>query len=305
MSDVIDGQTRLLGVMGWPVEHSLSPPMHNAVLERLGLNCRYVPLPVLPSRISQAVKGVASLGFQGVNVTVPHKQRVMAALDELTPEARAVGAVNTIVITRDQNSDMHLSGHNTDVAGFTDSLRAGGFDPARSRSSLVVGAGGAARAVVYALLMAGSGRVTVINRTAVRAERLVADLSFAGPGRLDAVALEPRQLVESAQKADLLVNTTTLGMWPHIESSIWPEDLPIPASLTVYDLVYNPLETRLLGQARRSGARAIDGLGMLARQGALALAMWLDEPLDVSWAAGQMREVCARRLRAQAERRQS
>jgi shikimate dehydrogenase len=298
MSDAIDGQTGLLGVMGWPVEHSLSPAMHNAVLDRLGLNWRYLPLAVHPAWAGEALRGAAALGFRGVNVTVPHKQRVMAGLDEITPEARAVGAVNTIVITRGEEGAAHLSGHNTDVKGFIGSLRAGGFDPAGSRSALVVGAGGSARAVVYGLLAAGCAEVIVLNRTEARAAQLVDDLASAGRGRLRAAALEYRRLTTLAEEADLLVNTTTLGMWPHTETSIWPDGYRLPASLTVYDLVYNPLETRLLAEARRSGARAIDGLGMLARQGALALDLWLDEPLDVNWATGQMRDMCIQRLRA-------
>jgi shikimate dehydrogenase len=293
MSAAVDGTTRLLGVMGWPVAHSLSPAMHNVVLHRLGLNWCYLPLPVPPARVAEAVQGAAALGFRGVNVTVPHKQSVMAGLDEITPEARAVGAVNTIVISRREDGKAHLSGHNTDVLGFTGSLRAGGFEPAESRLAWVVGAGGSARAVVYGLLAAGCGEVIVLNRTESRAEQLVADLGFAGEGRLRAAALESGRLVALAKEADLLVNTTTLGMWPTTERSIWPEGPQLPASLTVYDLVYNPLETQLLSQTRRAGARAIDGLGMLARQGALALELWLDDPLDVAWATGEMREVCA------------
>ena len=302
MSDAIDGQTRLLGVMGWPVEHSLSPAMHNAVLDRLGLNWRYLPLPVHPAWVGEAIRGAAALGFRGVNVTVPHKQSVMAGLDEIAPEARAVGAVNTIVITRGSEGEIHLSGHNTDVKGFIGSLRAGGFEPAGSRSALVVGAGGSARAVVYGLLAEGCEEVIVLNRTEARAKQLVSDLAFAGRGWLRAEALEPRQLMILAEKTDLLVNTKTLGMWPHGETSIWPEGHPLPASLTVYDLVYNPLETRLLAEARRSGARAIDGLGMLARQGALALELWLDVPLDINWATAQMREVCIQTLRTRSLR---
>lgn len=292
----IDAQTRLLGVMGWPIEHSLSPAMHNAVLARLGLNWRYLPLPVHPAHVRDAIRGAAALGFRGVNATVPHKQEVMAVLDEMTDEARAVGAANTIIMTRRSDGSTHLSGHNTDVAGFIDSLRAGGFEPGQSRSALVVGAGGAARAVVYALQASGTGRVTVLNRTRDRAERLVADLGFASDERLCAGPLDDARLATLAQDADLLVNATTLGMWPRIEGSIWPDSVPVPASLTVYDLVYNPLETRLLSQARESGARAIDGLGMLARQGALALALWLEEGVDVDWATDLMREVGDRAL---------
>lgn len=294
----IDAETQLVGVMGWPVAHSLSPAMHNAVLARLGLNWRYVPLPVHPSSVGDALRGAAALGFRGVNVTVPHKQAVMAALDEVAREAAAVGAVNTVVMSPDGREAVRLVGTNTDVAGFVGSLRAGGFEPAGGGRAVVVGAGGAARAVVYALLSAGMDRVVVMNRTPTRAETLVADFQTLGiaQGRLEASALTPERLLQAAEGADLLVNTTTLGMWPRTEDSIWPEGVAVPGSLVVYDLVYNPLETRLLRQARDSGARTIDGLGMLARQGALALAMWLDDPLDVEWATALMREACGHAL---------
>jgi shikimate dehydrogenase len=211
-----------------------------------------------------------------------------------------VGAVNTVVIDRDAEGRVELNGHNTDVAGFLDSLREGGFDPGDGGKAVVVGAGGAARAVVYGLLGAGMAPVVVLNRTAARAEALIADLEgleappgvARGRGHLEAGGLSPDALAEATGDAALLVNATTVGMWPKITESVWPDDLPFPADLTVYDLVYNPLETALLRQARAVGARAIDGLGMLARQGALALAYWVDRPLDVAATAREMRGVC-------------
>ncbi len=296
----IDGQTVLVGVMGWPVAHSLSPAMHNAALRRLGLNWRYVPLPVHPTRIAEAVGGAAALGFRGFNVTVPHKQGVMATLDEIAPGAAVVGAVNTVVIDR-SGEDVKLRGFNTDVPGFLGALRAGGFEPERGGKAVVVGAGGAARAVVYGLSTAGMEHIVTLNRTGARAEALISDLRMAGvaDGRLRASSLRQETLLAEASDADLLVNATTVGMWPETGASIWPAATPFPEHLTVYDLVYNPLETRLLHQARRAGARTIDGLGMLARQGALALALWLDGPLNVDGVAAEMRRVCAQHLCAQ------
>ncbi len=295
----VDGQTRLVGVIGWPVAHSLSPVMHNAALRRMGLNWHYVPLPVHPHGVGDAIHGAAALGFRGVNVTVPHKQAVMALMDRVAPEASAVGAVNTVVMTRDAGGGVILEGHNTDVEGFLGSLRAGGFEPAGGKG-IVVGAGGAARAVVYGLLTAGMEEIVVLNRTASRAQALVADLQRAlaacrGVGhrsRVRAGALTPEGLQAETHGAALLVNATTVGMWPRGNGSVWPDELPMPVHLTVYDLVYNPLETRLLRQARDSGSRAIDGLGMLARQGALALALWLDMPVDVEATTVEMRRVC-------------
>ena len=160
---MINGATKLVGLIGWPVEHSLSPAMHNAAFASLGLNWVYVPLPVPPGTVEAAVKGLAALGFQGANVTVPHKQAVMPYLDELTEAAKIIGAVNTIVVGgAEAHSRTPLRGDNTDAEGFIRALREGGFEPQGS-SATVLGAGGAARAVVYALLASGTTEVRVLN----------------------------------------------------------------------------------------------------------------------------------------------
>jgi shikimate dehydrogenase len=291
---MIDGHTQLVGLVGWPVEHSLSPAMHNAAFDALGLNWRYVPLPVPPGQAQIAVRGLAALGFRGTNVTVPHKQAVMPVLGVIEASASEFGAVNTIVIERDPDGASSLSGYNTDVQGFASALRWGGFEPETGGDTVVVGAGGAARAVVFGLLQSGDSQILVLNRTPERAQALISDLGSRGgwASRLHALPLTPETLIESARDADLLVNTTTLGMWPRVDGSIWPEGVPIPIHLTVSDLVYNPLETRLLRQARESGARAIDGLEMLVLQGALAFAMWTDQGLDVGEIAAWMRTAC-------------
>lgn len=288
---VITGRTHLVGVMGWPIAHSMSPMMHNAVLRTLGLDWCYVPLSVRPGAVENAIRGMVALGFRGINVTVPHKRAVMAFLDKMTPEAAAVGAVNTIVVERDAHGSAALHGHNTDVAGFLGSLRKGGFEPDGARCAVVVGAGGAARAVVYALLTTAIGVVIVLNRRLERAEDLVADLSVpcVTAGRLRAARLTPQTLQDVVHNADLLVNATTVGMWPESSVSVWPDGERLHERLTVYDLVYNPLETRLLAQARLCGITAIDGVGMLARQGALALDLWLGGALDVDTITDQMR----------------
>ena len=292
----LNGQTQLVGLIGWPVEHSLSPAMHNAAFDALQLNWRYVPLPVAPEAVRRAVDGLAALGFRGANVTVPHKRAVMNRLDEIAPDARSFGAVNTLVVERESDVRPALRGDNTDYAGFVQALRQDGFEPTGKRA-LVVGAGGAARAVVFGLLKAEIAAVTVLNRTPARAERLVADLApFGERTPLDPLGLTDERLIESARRSDLLVNTTPVGMWPHVERSIWPAEVAMPPSMTVFDLVYNPLETRLLRQARAAGARAIDGLGMLVTQGALSFEMWTgrEAPIEV------MRETCEQKLRGDA-----
>ncbi len=315
---MIDGHTQLVGLIGWPVEHSLSPVMHNAACDALGLNWRYVPLPVEPGQVETAVRGLAALGFRGANVTVPHKQAVIPVLDSIGPNARALGAVNTLVIGRRVDRTPIISGYNTDDQGFVGALRCGGFEPEEGGRAVIVGAGGAARAVVFGLLRSGIGEVVVLNRTLERAQALVSDLgSSAVPttgshhvsdspfphreggrgARLRALLLTPETLVESTRAADLLVNATTVGMRPHVDGSVWPGGVPIPAHLTTFDLVYNPLDTCLLRQARQSGARAIDGLGMLVRQGALAFDMWTNKGLAVDEIAALMRTACEQALR--------
>jgi shikimate dehydrogenase len=307
---MMDGSTQLVGLIGWPVEHSLSPAMHNAAFDALRLNWRYVPLPVPPGQVEAAVKGLAALGFRGANVTVPHKETMMSVLSAIAPRGivpgtRMLGAVNTLVIGRRADGTPIIGGFNTDDQGFVGALRQGGFEPEDGGNAIVVGAGGAARAVVCGLLWSGSGHIAALNRTPEQAQALVADLgklscatdSESGESRLHALPLTPETLVESARHAVLLVNATPVGVWPHVEGSIWPDGVPVPAGLTVFDLVYRPLETRLLQQARQSSARTIDGLGMLVRQGALAFDLWTNQGFDVTEIAALMRAACERILK--------
>ena len=298
---MIDGHTKLVGLIGWPVEHSLSPVMHNAAFDALGLNWRYVPLPTPPEHVEAAVRGLAALGFVGANVTVPHKETVFSMLNAVEPSAMALGAVNTLFTWQEQDGSLAISGYNTDSLGFVGALRRGGFEPEDGGNAVVVGAGGSARAVVFGLLGAGTGQVLVLNRTLERAQALVSDLGSRPQyahyaARLRALALTRETLVESAHAADLLVHTTSLGMWPRVDGCVWPDGVPVPSHLTVFDLVYNPLETRLLRRARQSGARTIDGLGMLVRQGALSFNMWTNQGFILEEIAGPMRAACERVL---------
>jgi len=281
-----------VGLIGWPTAHSLSPAMHNAAFEALGLDWRYVPLPVQPGHLAAAVTGLRALGFRGANVTVPYKEAVLPLVTHPSKEVQELGAVNTLVfVTRARGALPDVVGENTDYSGFVAALEQAGFPPARLRHVLVVGAGGAARAVLYALRRAMIGRVTLLNRTLARAQALAASLQREGFS-IEAVSLEPEALVEHARTADLLVHTTPLGMWPEVRATVWPEGVPMPRSLCVFDLVYHPLETRLLQQARAAGARAIGGLEMLVQQGARAFSFWTgyEAPLDV------MRQACLQAL---------
>ena len=283
---IISGQTRLVGVMGWPVEHTMSPPMHNAAFAALGMNCCYVPLAVPPDKLPEAVSGLDALSFVGCNVTVPHKQGVRAYLADVSDDAQAVGAVNTLF-----RRDDEWVGGNSDILGFLKSLEEEGIDPANKRA-LVLGAGGAARGVVYALARAGA-QVTLMNRTAARAESLGKEMAEHFPRGIEkALPLDATSLKRQAEGADLLINATSLGMWPETGRSPWPDHLAFPSHLAVFDLVYNPLRTRLIEQAEAAGAKAVGGLKMLVYQGAVSFSWWFDvmPPSDV------MYQACRRRL---------
>jgi len=272
-------RTQLVGLIGWPVSHSRSPAMHNAAFAALGLDWAYLPLPVAldpAERIGEAVRGLRALGLRGANVTVPHKQAVLSWLDELTPVARAMGAVNTIAV----ESDGRLLGDNTDARGFASDLRQHGVDPSRQRV-LVLGAGGSARAIVYALAELGAAVIVIANRTPDRAQELAQSMQPLFPGTLlSAVALDDAVRTVGPESA-LIVNSTSLGMTPNIDSTPWDESVRLSSGQVVYDLVYAPQQTRLLRMAQEQGARAIGGLGMLVWQGALAFERWTGVPAPV------------------------
>ncbi len=287
---IIRGSTQVVGLIGWPVEHSVSPPMHNAAFAELGLDWCYVPLPVHPDRVPEALLGAVALGLRGFNATVPHKEALVPLVDTLTDAARAIGAVNTVLL-----KDGKAVGHNTDAGGFLRALNDAGFDP-QGCSALVLGAGGAARAVVYALATSHA-RVTILNRTPTKAIALAAEFSPVNPrARLQGGPLDESPIQQASLGVNLVVNTTPLGMWTrssriadaeHDEISPWPETVPFPREALLMDLIYNPRETPLMRQALQAGARACDGLSMLVHQGAEAFTLWTgqDAPVDVMMAA--------------------
>jgi len=266
----LTGHSLVAGVIGWPVTHSRSPRLHGFWLRELGIDGAYVPLAVPPERLAAALKGLAALGFRGANVTVPHKTDALELCDSLDPAARAIGAVNTVVV----GADGTLAGSNTDAMGFLANLRQeSGFSPDGKRT-VVLGAGGAARAVAWALADAGAGAVSVVNRTLSRAEALAMD--FGGP----LTARPWTALAELLADADLLVNTTSLGMQgaPPLEVDL----TPLGAHAVVNDIVYTPLETQLLRQARDRGLTAVDGLGMLLHQAVPGFESWFGIKPDVT-----------------------
>ncbi len=267
----------IAGLIGDPVAHSVSPAFQQAAFDALGIAARYeawqTPAAALPARVA----ALRAPGVLGANVTVPHKQAVMPLLDDLDPAARRAGAVNTIV-----SRDGRLIGFNTDIAGFITALREdGGLDPA-GMTAAVLGAGGAGRAVVVALLDAGAARILVLNRTVDRAEALVRDLTD-GSGRLAAGALPSRaDQAAPLRAAGLLVHCTSIGMRHSRDEGALPIPAEaIPPDAFVADIVANPLVTPLLRAARERGCRTLGGLPMLVRQGAASFELWTGQPAPV------------------------
>jgi shikimate dehydrogenase len=262
----VTAKTVKAGVIGWPVEHSLSPRLHGFWLDRLGIDGVYLPLPVASGDIEAAVRALPKLGFAGANVTVPHKEAVYKIVDELTPTARRIGAVNTIVC-RDGG---HLLGDNTDAFGFIENIHAEAADwhPWAS-PAVVLGAGGAARAVIAALIEAGTPEIRLVNRTRARASELATHFG----DKVCVVDWEDRD--DACSGAGLLVNTTTLGMTgnPALEISLQG----MKEDAAVNDIVYAPLETPLLRDAAARGLKAVDGLGMLLHQARPGFEAWFGQ----------------------------
>lgn len=273
----ITGKTKICGVIGDPIEHTISPAMHNAAFASLGLDYIYVPFHVKKEGLAEAIQGMRALNIRGLNVTIPHKVAVIPLLDELDPLAGKIGAVNTIV-----NDSGVLKGYNTDALGFMQALLEKGVEPA-GKHVLMVGAGGAARALSFALAERGANLV-ILNRQleldwAIEMAKKIAEVF----GReTKALELNSENIAQEMAKTDILVNATSVGMAPKVEETPVDAHLLKPG-LVVYDIVYNPFETRLLREARQAGAPTIMGLDMLVWQGALAFEKWTGQkpPVDI------------------------
>lgn len=267
------------GILGWPVEHSRSPAMQNAAFQARGLSANYVCFPVHPDDVADAVRGLKALGVRGANVTVPHKEAVIRWLDDVTPEARAIGAVNTIVREVDR-----LIGHNTDAGGLTRALDEAdvALDAARV---VVLGAGGAARAAVVGLALRGARSVVVAARRKDKAEELLESLAPACRGcELLASDFERDSLAAHFRDTTLVVQSTSATLSNAPDAPGFAAHLALnalPREAVVMDLVYKPRETTVLAQARELGLRTVDGLGMLLHQGALAFELWTHMPAPV------------------------
>ncbi|MDR3581456.1 MAG: shikimate dehydrogenase [Oryzomonas sp.] len=267
MFSSLSGSSGVFGIIGHPVRHTLSPVMQNAAMQACGLDGVFVPFDVQPERLGEAVAGLRALGVRGVNVTIPHKTGVVPYLDGLDESAEAAGAVNTI-----SNEDGRLVGYNTDGGGLLRSLAEDFTFTPENSTVVIIGAGGAARGAVAAICRAGARRIAIANRSKDRATALVTAMEGRYPGTILAVADYGEQLTPILREADLVVNTTSLGMNGEVIAGLELEALDRDA--VVYDMVYAPPVTPLLQQAQRLGLRHANGLGMLAAQGELAFRIW-------------------------------
>jgi shikimate dehydrogenase len=261
---LINSQTLLIGIIGKPLGHSLSPRMHNLTLDKMKLNYIYLPMEVAPHRLEEAVAGLRALNFKGVNVTIPYKQAVIPFLDELSPEALACGAVNLI-----KNDNGCLTGFNTDGRGFMASLTEEGVG--LIKKALLLGAGGAAQSLAYELIMAGVEQLSILDLDQTKACELAGFVNNLAVGTTTGARISYELFTQLSRDVDLIVNCTPVGMYPDIEKTpVGSLDNVRPATV-VYDLIYNPITTRLLAIAQANNLKTINGLSMLVNQGALTL----------------------------------
>jgi shikimate dehydrogenase len=267
---------KIVGLIGHPLEHSLSPAMHNAAFQQLGIDYEYVPFEVLPKDLEEALTGLRALHLKGFNVTVPHKESVIPYLDEVTKIAEDIGAVNTVKIEDDK-----LIGYNTDGPGFIESLKQDAkFEP-KGKKVVILGAGGASRAVAIVLAEAGAKTITLSDVIESKAKLLSDRLCALFGETAYHVLINSPELQKSIEQADLLVNASPIGMYPKVNESPLPENIKLNPKLLVYDLAYNPAETKLLKTAKAAGAKTCSGLGMLVRQGAEAFTIFTGEEAPV------------------------
>lgn len=273
--EAMSGETKLCGIIGDPIEHTMSPAMHNAAFKTLSLNYLYLPFRVKSEDVDKAIDGMRALNIRGLNVTIPHKLRVIPLLDKLDPVAKEIGAVNTIV-----NDDGVLTGYNTDATGFIQTLVEGGIEP-RGKNMVILGAGGASRAVSFVLAQRGASLV-ILNRLEELdwAQELAEWISSTFGKQVEALELTEKNLARVMKKADIVVNATSVGMSPEVDGTPLPFSL-LKRDLVVFDIVYNPAKTRLLREAGLAGARTLSGLNMLIWQGALAFEKWTGQQAPV------------------------
>ena len=268
----IKGSTNIVGLIGHPVEHSFSPPMHNAAFEKLGMDYAYVAFDVEPQNLKSAIDGAKSLGIMGLNVTIPHKIEVMQYLDEIDEVAGLIGAVNTIDFK-------DMKGYNTDGIGAVRAIEE--VTSIKDKNVVIAGAGGASRAISFYIAKYGASRLTILNRNVEKAQKLASDVS--NSGLIDDVEADSiSEIASLLDDADILINTTPVGMHPNVNDEPIASASDMHEGLVVFDAVYNPNETGLLKEAVKAGAEPVFGIKMLLYQGAESFRIWTgaDAPVD-------------------------
>ena len=270
MKKEISGKTKIIGLIGENIENSLSPLFHNQIILKHSVNFCYLPFQVVETDLGEAIQGIRALNVRGVNITFPYKEKVIEFLDEVEESARRIGAVNTIV-----NNKGILTGYNTDVIGFKKSLQDNGKFVIKEKKAVILGAGGAARAVTYSLLEEGIEEISIFNRTLEKAKKIKQNLSpFFPKSSINIFSFEQNDLKDKIKKANLLVNATSVGMASQLNNTPLPDEKLFHPDLLVYDLIYHPAKTFFLRQAERVGAKIINGLPMLVYQGIESFYLW-------------------------------
>lgn len=279
---MITGKTINLGVIGNPIAHSLSPVMQNAGIAAAGLDYSYIAMPVKNEALAEAVAGMKALGFRGINVTIPHKQAIMPFLDKIDQDAQIIGAVNTVL-----NQDGYLTGYNTDVIGFIDGMKQQGFQPA-GKHALLLGAGGAARAIVWGLIKEKVASLTIAVRNPAKVQPMVDEFKQ----YMDITLLDWQNEALNAQlsKTQLLINATPLGMEPHVDAMPPVDWSYVQSAAFVYDIIYTPAETLFLKTAKEKGCQILNGEAMLVGQGAAAFEIWTGQKLNQAPMAEALRQ---------------
>ncbi|MFH1683953.1 MAG: shikimate dehydrogenase [Candidatus Margulisiibacteriota bacterium] len=275
---------KVTGIIGYPLGHSISPAMHNAAFKKLGLDYEYVPFEVKPEDLAEALNGLRALHIAGFNATIPHKETIVPLLDDVTRVARIIGAVNTVL-----NQEGKLIGYNTDGAGFIDSLKEDAKTDPKGKNAVVLGAGGASRAVSIMLAEAGAKTIILSDILEDKAKDLAEYVKSYFGIEVSNVLPNSKDLQKAINAADILVNSTPVGMHPKTDQSPLAKEIKLHQKLLVYDLVYNPKQTKLLKDAKAAGCKTCSGLGMLVRQGAIAFTIWTGEeaPIEVMRKAGE------------------
>jgi shikimate dehydrogenase len=281
-------ETKLTGLLGYPLKQSFSPEMHNKNFEALGLDYYYIPMEVENDKLEDVLKGLKSLNFAGFNVTKPNKVKVMEYLDEVNELAQKIGSVNTV-----KNVNGKLVGYNTDGQGFVDSLKADGNIEPKGTKFTIFGAGGASKAIAVTLAYNGAAQIIILDKYMDVAKDLVNHINKDVAQVAKLAVLDDEGIKASVADCDVLVNASGVGMYPHLEETPVKKEY-LNSSIMVYDCTYNPLKTTLLKEAEEVGCKTLNGIGMCVNQGAKAFAIWTDMPAPVEKMGGILKVIVER-----------